>query len=169
MKTVKFLLPLMLLIALPAAVSARSDDSEKPIEVEADSLEVREQESISIYEGNVRLKQGSLEISSDRLVIRFNQARELELMEMTGTPARFRQLDDDDREMLGRARQINYTESRSLLELIDDAFYSHAGDTIEGNLIRINTVDNSIQAGSNDSSERVKMLIQPRQDNGNGE
>ena len=135
MKTVKFLLPL-LLIALSFAVSAKSVDSEKPIEVEADSLEVREQENISIYEGNVKLKQGSLEISSDRLVIHFNQARELELMEMTGAPARFRQLDDDDREMRGRALQINYTESSSLLELFEDAYYSHAGDTIEGSLIR---------------------------------
>ena len=158
-----------MLIALPFAVSARSGDSQKPIEVEADSLEVREQENISIYEGNVKLKQGSLEISSDRLVIHFNQSRELELMEMTGAPARFRQLDDDDREMRGRARQINYTESSSLLELLDDAYYSHAGDTIEGDLIRINTDDNSIQAGSNDSSERVKMLIQPRQGNGSAE
>ena len=162
MKTVKFLLPL-LLITLPCAVSARSDDRAKPIEVEADSLEVREQENISIYEGNVKLVQGSLEISSDRLVIHFSQARELELMEMTGAPARFRQLDDDNREMRGRARHINYTESRSLIELFDDAYFSHAGDTVEGDLIRINTDDNSIQAGSNDSSERVKMLIQPRQ------
>ncbi len=162
MKTVRFLLPL-LLVALPLAVAARSDDSKQPIEVEADSLEVREQENISIYEGNVKLKQGSLEISSDRLVIRFSQTREPDLMEMTGAPARFRQLDDDNREMLGRARQINYTESRSLLELSDDAYFSHAGDTIEGDLIRINTGDNTIQAGSSDSSERVKMLIQPRQ------
>ena len=90
-------------------------------------------------------------------------------MEMTGAPARFRQLDDDNREMHGRARQINYTESRSLLELFDDAYFNHAGDTIEGELIRVNTGDNSIQAGSNDSSERVKMLIQPRQDSGSTE
>ncbi len=120
MKTVRFLLPL-LLIALPAAAAAKSGDREQPIEVEADSLEVRDDENISVYEGNVRLVQGSLEINSDRLVIRFNQARELELMEMTGTPARFRQLDDDDREMLGRARQINYSGSGSMLELFDEA------------------------------------------------
>ena len=162
MKTVKFLLPL-LLFALPAAAAAKSGDRDQPIEVEADSLEVRDDENISVYEGNVRLVQGSLEINSDRLVIRFNQARELELMEMTGTPARFRQLDDDDREMLGRARQINYSGSGSMLELFDEAYFSHAGDTIEGDRILINTDDNSIQAGSDDSSERVKMLIQPRQ------
>jgi lipopolysaccharide transport protein LptA len=82
-------------------------------------------------------------------------------MEMTGSPARFRQLDDEQREMLGQARRINYRNSESTLELLDDARFSHAGDTIESKLIRINTEDNNIQAGSSDTDERVKMLIQP--------
>lgn len=45
--------------------------------------------------GNDSLIQGSLEIHSDRLVIHFNEAGDLQLMEMTGSPASFRQLDDD--------------------------------------------------------------------------
>ena len=156
--------PLALLLALLPALplAARDSDSDQPIEVEADSLELREQENISIYEGNVTLKQGSLEISSDRLVIRFNEAGDLLLMEMSGNPARLRQLDNDDQEMRGRARRINYREADSQLELLDEARFSHAGDIIEGSLIRINTEDNSIQAGSSNTDERVKMLIKPR-------
>jgi len=168
MKTAsRYLLLLALLVPLSGA--ALPNDSEQAIEVEADSLELRDGENLSIYQGNVRLIQGSLEISSDKLVIRFNAAREIELMEMTGAPARFRQLDDERREMLGQARRINYVESKSLLELLDEARFSHAGDTIESDRIQINTEDNSIQAGSADSSERVKMLIQPRQNSGAAE
>lgn len=162
MTTAKFCT--LLLLLLPAQLWALATDSEQPISVEADSLEVREQENVSIYQGNVSLVQGSLEITSDRLVIHFNEANELLLMEMTGAPARFRQLDDDQQEMLGQARQINYTESKSLLELRDEAQFSHAGDTIQSNMIRVNTDNNSIQAGSSDSGERVKMLIQPKQE-----
>ena len=154
---------LLVALFLPTALLALSGDSEQPIAVEADSLEVREQDGISIYEGNVLLVQGSLELRSDRMVIHFNDAGELELMEMTGSPARFRQLDDEQLEMQGQALKINYTESGSLLELSDEARFSHDGDTIESNLIRINTTDNSIQAGSSDSDQRVKMLIQPKQ------
>jgi lipopolysaccharide export system protein LptA len=155
---------LLLFLLLPPQLWALASDSDQPIAVEADNLEVREQDNISVYQGNVSLVQGSLEITSDRLVIHFNDARELVLMEMTGSPARFRQLDDDQQEMLGQALQINYTDSESLLELLDAARFSRAGDTIESNLIRINTKNNSIQAGSSKSSERVKMLIQPKQD-----
>lgn len=163
--------PLAVLLALLLAppLAARDSDSEQPIEVEADSLELREQENISIYEGNVSLKQGSLEISSDRLVIRFNEAGDLLLMEMTGNPARLRQLDNDNREMRGRARRINYRKAEALLELLDEARFVHAGDSIEGSLIRINTEDNSIQAGSSKTDERVKMLIKPRKNAGGSE
>jgi len=160
MATVKHALLLALLLSPP--LWALGSDGEQPISVEADSLEVREKESISIYQGNVSLTQGSLEINSERLVIHFNQANDLVLMEMTGSPARFRQLDDQQREMLGQARRINYRNAESMLELIEDARFSHAGDTIESKLIRINTEDNNIQAGSSDTDERVKMLIQPR-------
>ena len=153
----------LLLLLFPGQPWALASDGDQPIEVEADSLEVRESENISIYQGNVKLVQGSLRISSERLVIRFNADNELQVIEMTGAPARFRQLDDDQMEMLGEASQIDYTESQSLLELRGSARFSHAGDVIESEMIRVNTESNSIQAGSSESDERVKMLIQPRQ------
>ncbi|MGD2172241.1 MAG: lipopolysaccharide transport periplasmic protein LptA [Gammaproteobacteria bacterium] len=152
------------LLVLPAgAVQALPGDKDQPISVEADKLEIREEDKISIYEGNVHLVQGSLEITSERLVIHFNDADELQLMEMTGAPARFRQLDEQREEMIGEARQINYLESESMLELIEDASFSRAGDIIESDRIRIDTENNSIQAGDAQTDERVKMLIQPRQ------
>ena len=160
MATVKYALLLTLLMSPP--LWALGSDSEQSISVEADSLEVREREKISIYRGNVSLTQGSLEINSERLVIHFNETNDLVLMEMTGSPARFRQLDDEQRELLGQARRINYRNSESILELLEDARFSHAGDTIESELIRINTKDNNIEAGSSNTDERVKMLIQPR-------
>ena len=169
MKTVKPLALLnslllgLLLGLLPLQSTAMDSDREQAIEIEADRLEVREQEKISIYEGNVKLVQGSLNISSDRLVIHFNDANELTLMEMTGHPARFRQLDNERQEMLGEAEQIDYTESESLLELRRSAHFNHAGDVIKSDFIRFNTDTNGIEAGGTQSDERVKMVIKPRQ------
>ena len=88
---------------------------------------------------------------------------------MTGTPATFRQLTDDQQEILGEALHIDYTQSESLLELRDSARISQAGDIIESDLIRINTESNSLQAGSADSDQRVKMLIQPKQNSNSSE
>ena len=159
----------LLLLLLPGQLLALATDGEQPIEVEADELEVRDKEKTSIYLGNVTLVQGSLEISADRVVIHFNEANELILMEMTGTPATFRQLDDNQQEILGEALNIDYTQSESLLELRDSARISQAGDIIESDLIRINTESNSLQAGSAESDQRVKMLIQPKQNSNSSE
>ena len=162
---------LLLLALLLSAGAARAlpTDRDQPISVEADKLEIHDEDNISIYEGNVHLVQGSLEITSDRLVIHFNDADELQLMEMTGAPARFRQLDNQNEEMIGEARRINYMEGEAMLELIEEARFTHAGDSIESKRIRINTDNNSIQAGDAQTDERVKMLIQPRQKPANPE
>jgi lipopolysaccharide export system protein LptA len=154
----------LLWLLLPGQLWALATDREQPIEIEADELEVRELERVSIYLGNVVLVQGSLEINADRLVIHFNEANELTLMEMTGNPATLRQLDDNQQELWGEAMRIDYTQSKSLLELRDSALIKQAGDVVESELIRINTETSSLQAGGTDSDERVKMLIQPRQD-----
>jgi lipopolysaccharide export system protein LptA len=162
MKTVKRFALLVLLVLAPLQAPALDSDREQPIEVEADRLEIRELENISIYEGNVKLVQGSLQINSDRLVIHFDENQELTLLEMTGKPARFRQLDNAQQEMLGAGEQIDYIESQSLLELRVDASFSHVGDLIKSELIRINTQTNAIEAGGTQAEDRVKMVIKPR-------
>ena len=151
----------LLLGLLPLQSIALDSDRDQAIEVEADRLVVREQENISIYEGNVKLVQGSLSISSDRLVIHFNDANELTLMKMTGQPARFRQLDNKQQEILGEAEQIDYNESKSLLLLRRSAYLIYAGDEIKSDFIRFNTATNGMEAGGTQSDERVKMVIKP--------
>jgi lipopolysaccharide export system protein LptA len=153
----------VLILLLPLQLFALSSDGQQPIQVEADNLEMRDQENISIYTGNVRLNQGSLEFRCERLTLHFDDQNALSLMEMTGTPATFRQLDDGQQELNGKARQMQYRQSESILILTGNARFSHKGDTIESNLIQINTENESIQAGSSESDDRVKMLILPKQ------
>ncbi|MCZ6578397.1 MAG: lipopolysaccharide transport periplasmic protein LptA [Gammaproteobacteria bacterium] len=151
-----------LVLLLPLQVFALSGDAQQPIHVEADSLEIRDKENISIYSGNVRLSQGSQEFRGERLVLNFSQQKELVLMTMTGTPATFRQIDDQQREMRGQADQMEYRASESTLLLLGNAKFTHVGNTIESNTIRINTETESIQAGSTESDDRVRMLILPK-------
>jgi len=151
-----------LVLLLPLQVFALSGDAQQPIHVEADSLEIRDKENISIYTGNVRLSQGSQEFRGERLVLNFSQQKELVLMTMTGTPATFRQIDDQQREMRGQADQMEYRASESTLLLLGNARFTHVGNTIESNIIRINTETESIQAGSTESDDRVRMLILPK-------
>ena len=170
MSPVKQIFAIVLLLVLsPLQAYAAATDKKQPIHIEADSLEVRDDDNISIYSGNVRLEQGSLLMKADRLVIYFNAEKDLELMEMTGSPATFRQLDDDNREMLGEADKLDYHESKSLLVLEGNARFSSDGDTIESSSIRINTENDNIEAASPEADKRVRMVIQPKPDNEDGQ
>lgn len=166
MRTVRSAALVLLSALAPLHCWALESDRNQPIEVEADRLEIREQDNISVYEGNVRLVQGSMLINSDRLVIHFDENNELTKLEMTGKPARFRQLTDTQQEMLGEGDQIDYIESQSLLVLRQNASFRQTGDLIKSDLIRINTYTNSIEAGGEQTQDRVKMVIKPRPDAG---
>jgi len=137
-------------------------DRDQPINIEADQLEIREQENISIYQGNVQLVQGSLKINSDRMVIHFNDANELTLIEMTGNPAKFEQLDNAQELIRGEAEQIDYSDLDSLLILRRKAFLDQAGKIINSDLIRVNTETSAIEAGGAQSEVRTRIVIPPR-------
>ena len=161
MKIVKFICLLGLL--LPNQVLSKTADNEQPIHVEADSLEVRENDNISIYTGDVKLTQGSLEIRSDRLTLYFDDNKILTLMKMAGSPATLKQLNDSDVVITGQAMTIEYRESESTLLLFDKAKLTQGEDLIESNKIHFNIVSNNIEAGGAEPENRVRMLIQPKQ------
>ena len=147
---------------LPLTLTAASSDKSQPIHIEADQLEIRDNDNISIYSGNVDFAQGSLRIQSDQLIIRFTADKDLLLLEMTGSPATFRQLDDDNQPMHGRAKKLDYHTDESLLVLRGNAWFQHNDDSIEGDMIRINTENDHIEANSAASDERIRMVIQPK-------
>jgi lipopolysaccharide transport protein LptA len=109
------------------------------------------------------MNQGSLEISCEQLTLHFDDQKELILMEMTGAPATYRQLDDDKQELNGQADQMQYRQSESILVMTGNARFIYKGNKIESNIIRISTDNQGIQAGSSETDDRVKMLIQPGQ------
>lgn len=166
MKIVKLVCLLSLLLStqfFPTQVLSKTGDNEQPIHVEADSLEVRDNDNISIYTGNVKLTQGSLEIHSDLLTLYFDDNKVLTLMKMSGAPATFKQLNDSNLEITGEAVEMEYRETESTLLLLDKAKLTQGADIIESNKINLNINTNSVEAGSIEPDNRVRMLIQPKQ------
>jgi lipopolysaccharide export system protein LptA len=162
-KIAKLIWLLSLLLVLPTPGLSKTGDNQQPIYVEADSLEVRDNDNISIYTGNVKLTQGSLEIQADLLTLYSDDNNTLTLMKMSGLPATFRQLNDSNLEITGEALKMEYSESESTLLLINNAKLTQGVDIIESNKINVNTNSNDIEAGGVEPDNRVHMLIQPKQ------
>jgi lipopolysaccharide transport protein LptA len=103
------------------------------------------------------------------MVIHFNEANELTLIEMTGTPAKFQQLDNAQVQIRGEAEQIDYSDLDSMLILRRKAFLDQDGKVINSDLIRVNTATSAIEAGSAKSEVRTTIVIPPRKTETPGE
>ena len=57
---------------LQAAAAAPALDSKQPIDIAADSLEVRQQEKMAIFSGNVVAKQGNITMKAARMLVYYD-------------------------------------------------------------------------------------------------
>lgn len=100
------LLLAMLAGMLSATAHAEKADREKPIELEADSVQVNDAKKTSTYTGNVILTQGTLVIRGDRLIVREDKEG-FQHSTSYGNPTTFRQKRDGKNEyMEGSAQRI---------------------------------------------------------------
>ena len=157
------LLPLWWLT--PLAANALSSDRDQPIDIVADQLQIDDAKHISIYQGNVDMRQGSLHIKADRVALYFNAQNELLRLEIQGQPATLKQTSDAGEPVSGSARHIIYSDNQLQLKLTGDARFVSNKDSIDSEWITINTDTDAINAGSIKGKNRVRMLIQPKSGN----
>lgn len=73
--TGRFLLPLSLLLAVPAAPALAqalaNHNSNAPVDVDADRFEVQDRQDRAVFSGNVRVRQGGLNLDAQRLTIAY--------------------------------------------------------------------------------------------------
>lgn len=87
------LLPMMLTGAF-AQVSGKafegfSGNSKDPVQIEADQLEVLDEKSMAIFNGNVKVRQGSSLITTSKLIVRYKRGSgggqgDIEQLDMSG-------------------------------------------------------------------------------------
>ena len=154
---------------LSGAVHAERGDRDKPINLEADTVDVNDQTHISTYQGNVRLIQGTLVISADKLVV-VQDAEGLSKGTAYGKPAYFKQKRDGMEENIeGWAQRIEYDGKSEKLEMFTQARVKRGQDEVRGNYITYDGQGESyrVVGGREGASEsnpggRVRAMIQPK-------
>ena len=153
---------LILCLLLPVSVWALSSDRDKPIQIEADRLEVDDSKRTSEYSGNVKMTQGSLSFAADRMIFHFDKNQDLDHIRILGQPARFKQLNDDNKPIKASARELDYYESDGRLEMRGQARLESDADVIESEHITLNINNDTVEAGDPQGNNRVRMVIQPK-------
>ena len=146
-------------------------DSDKPIEIEADTMLVEETKNTSTYEGDVILTQGTLVINADKLIIREDR-QGFQHSTATGKPTTFKQKRDGMEDYIeGSAKRIEYDGHMDKVHLYSGASVKRGNDTVFGDYIMYDTNAEFAQALSgstkNENGDEVKkgrtrVIINPK-------
>lgn len=145
----------LLLIAASVAV-ALPDDNNQPIQIIADSAVKDDKLGLTIYEGNVSITQGSLNILADKVtLIVVNE--EVTQMVALGKPARFKQKPElDEKDVVAKGNRIDYFIVEKKVKLTTNASLDQDGSVITGN-----TINYDINGAKAKAEGGVHVVIQP--------
>ncbi len=154
-------------LAMPAW--AEKADRTKPINLEADRVTIDDARQIAIFEGNVVLTQGTLQIRGDRMEV--HQDKEGFKQGTTwGNLASFREKREGHDEYIeGWAERIQYDSRIETLQMFNRAQLKRGPDEVRGNYISYDARTEFFQvtggaktAAPGSPGGRVRAVIQPR-------
>ncbi|HEX7971871.1 MAG TPA: lipopolysaccharide transport periplasmic protein LptA [Thiobacillus sp.] len=153
-----------LLLVSPA--HAEKADRDKPVNLEADTVTLDDIRKVSVYQGNVVLSQGTLQLRADRMQVTQN-ADGVDKISATGRPVAFRQKTDGRDEFIdGFADRIEYDNVNGQLELIGQARLRRGTDELRGAQISYNANTEFYkvvgQPNAQTPSGRVRAVIRPK-------
>ena len=154
-----------LVLLLASNAWALQSDQSQPIEIQADNGMLDQGKQVTVFTGNVIVKQGSIDIKAARIEVqRTNDGSQL--MTATGSPVAFKQqLDEGKGWVNGHAQKVTYQSASGLITLIGNAKVQRGGDVVQGNNITYNTKTEIYTAAGNKaasgSGRRVTVVLQP--------
>ena len=147
------------------AALALPDDQQQPIEIEADGVEIDDGRQVSIYTGNVDIRQGSMQLLADRVTVQHAKSRQPSHIVAEGNPARFRQLVKKGKEVKARAGRIEYDANSDEVELIGKAVLTQGKDSFSSDRILYDRHKAVVKAGAavkgGGKGGRVRITINP--------
>lgn len=166
MKSVKRLL-LTILAAVAPLAAALDSDSQQPMYIEANSATYDEAKGETVYTGNVKTTQGSLEVYSDQMIVYQKQGK-TEKIVATGNPVRLKQRPEGAKEdMRGTSQRAEYFPETGLLILLDNALVwqgeqADSSDRVSSDRIEYDSRRSVMKAGQPvGGGKRVHVTIQP--------
>ncbi len=147
---------------------AENTDRKKPIHLESGRVVVDDATRTSVFEENVELTQGTLQIQADKIVLTEKRKGHTHCV-ATGKPASFRQKHEgSDEYMEGYGERIEYDTHAETVDFFVQARVKREQDDVQGNHIAYSTRTEVFQvSGDPDNINgpnkgRVHAVIQPK-------
>jgi len=139
------------------------DDQDQPIHISADKAVRDEKRGLTIYHGNVQMRQGSMELDANKLTI-FHNSEDADKIVAQGAPARMRQQPKVNEGLVhAHAQVITYFRIEDRVNLQSEASLEQDGALVTGNSIDYFIAQQLVKAESdtNDAQNKVFVVIPP--------
>ena len=157
------------MIAPPLAWAERAD-REKPVNLEADRVDLDDAKKEAVFEGNVTLTQGTLMIKADKIIVK-QDADGFQYGIAYGSPAHFRQKREGFDDFIeGFGDRLEYDGKADKMQLFTNARIQRGRDEVRGDYIAYNAITEFFQvigggktaATPGNPQGRVRAVIQPK-------
>lgn len=140
---------------------ALESDANQPIIIESNSAIYDDNKGTSTYLGNVTATQGSLNITSDELIIHLKNGK-VDKLEAAGTPVRFKQIPSEGKEEIrGKSLRAEYFPDKAQLIMIKEAVVWQGANTYASEIIKYDNKNAIVRAGEQSTdSKRVHVILQ---------
>ncbi|MGD8234365.1 lipopolysaccharide transport periplasmic protein LptA [Vibrio sp. TRT 1302] len=156
-------LSLISCLFLSSQALALSTDQEQPVYIDSDSQQLDMQSNKVTFIGDVKLKQGSININADKVIVtRDPKDGSIQEIEGYGNLATFSQLTDDGKTLYGEAKELYYVMVDDQLTMIDQAMLSQDDSVIRGTKIRYKISSQKLIADGKEKGDRVSTILQPQ-------
>ena len=154
----------------PPAVWAERSDREKPVNLEADRVDLDDAKKEAVFEGNVTLTQGTLLIKADKIIVK-QDADGFQYGIAYGSPAHFRQKREGFDDFIeGFGDRLEYDGKADKMQLFTNARIQRGRDEVRGDYIAYNAITEFFQvigggktaATPGNPQGRVRAVIQPK-------
>lgn len=166
MKNRSYLSFLLACLLLPLQAAALNTDKDKPMNIEADRVDIDDEKGISTFRGNVVMTRGSVIIKGDMVEVYRNKAKELDKVHSTGNLAHFQQRPEgkpDD--VIAEGQELFYDAVKEILIIRRQGKVIQGGDIFRGEHIVYDSKRDLVEArgskGGNGKKGRVQMTLQP--------
>ncbi len=161
MKYIKFVL-ILIVSQLSTLSWGLESDSKQPIYIEANSVTFDDKKGESIYIGDVRVVQGSMQLYADHLVV-YSIDRKTDKIIATGNPLRFQQTPVEGKsDIHGESLRAEYYAADNRLILLQQALIWQGDNTYASERIEYDHNNDIVRAGQKSSgAKRVHVRLQP--------
>jgi lipopolysaccharide export system protein LptA len=162
----------LLLICAPPAFAERAD-REKPINLEADRISMDDVKKVQLFEGNVVMTQGTLQIRTNKLIVTQDADGFQKGTALGGANglARFRQKREGKEEFIeGESERIEHDARNEKTEFFVRAWVKSGLDEVKGNYVSYDAMTEKFLVTSGSETKtaigvpqaRVRAIIQPK-------